>query len=195
MSNFKFVTLSFDKFLNSPGKRGDFLVKQLVKDSKKLESLNAKLTIIQPYFVNYFWLKGQFISLRFLNYNYLFSPIWTNSDQSGSFWTNLDHFGPFHWYSMICALAMVLNMGHLLFLICLWQLKLFLNSFWQYWQTLLVCFACMFLTCCLMLFLRLTCFPQTKHLNLDFPSSSKTSSYFASTSKIFCSSAPIPATI
>ena len=40
MSNFKFVTLSFDKFLNSPGKRGDFLVKQLVKDSKKLESLN-----------------------------------------------------------------------------------------------------------------------------------------------------------
>ena len=51
-------------------------------------------SLIQPYLVNYFWLKGQFISLRFLNYNYLFSPIWTNSDQSGSFWTNLDHFGP-----------------------------------------------------------------------------------------------------
>ena len=95
MSNFKFVTLSFDKFLNSPGKRGDFLVKQLVKDSKKLESFNVKLTIIQPYLVNYFWLKGQFISLRFLNYNYLFRPIWTNSDQSGSFWTILDQSGPF----------------------------------------------------------------------------------------------------
>ena len=44
------------------------------------------MTIIQPYLV-LLWGSIYFTDVLKLYYNYLFRPIWTNSDQSGSFWT------------------------------------------------------------------------------------------------------------